>query len=263
VNPVTNSLTTRSSVLPLVPEEERAAFHLKIGRSLRDWSSSEEMNSFLFIMMDQMHRGSSCISDHEEKIGLSRLSLKAGQMACGMSAFLPAAAYLKCGIGLLVDEDWDLHRSLCFDLYNLCAETECILGDFDDMKIHLEDALKRAHTLQERLRPNLTLVQSLGSQGCVIDAINTGLSVMIQLGEPFPHILTETSTKKDIMMTQSLLRTKSEEELVQLQVMVDGEKQQTMKFLHILTLYIFAEHPKYFSNDSLPYGTPVTVAWHL
>eukprot|EP00566_Odontella_aurita_P003396 CAMPEP_0113595088 /NCGR_PEP_ID=MMETSP0015_2-20120614/39452_1 /TAXON_ID=2838 /ORGANISM="Odontella" /LENGTH=1563 /DNA_ID=CAMNT_0000502185 /DNA_START=77 /DNA_END=4769 /DNA_ORIENTATION=+ /assembly_acc=CAM_ASM_000160 len=234
----------RASYL-LIPDSKREAFHLRIGRLLWKLSSNEETEKYLFVVVDQLHRGSSLIIDCDEKVNLAQLSLLAAQMATGMSGFSAAAAYLKAGIALVANDDWERHRDLCFDLHNSCAETEYILGDFEGMNGHLEEVLRRSITLEEKLKAYFILVSSSGSQGRTGDAINTTITVLAHLGEPFPSDVNGLAVKQEIMKTQKLLLARKWE-LDQMELMVDPVKLEAMKFLHRLMTYAYSANREYY-----------------
>jgi len=230
----------------LIPEPELVAFHLQLGRSLWRSCSADELESHLFVVVDQLHRGSCLLSNHNEKVNIAQLSLMAGEKASSMSGFLPASTYFKAGIQLLVEGDWEMHRELCFDLYNSCAEMEHILGDFGGMRQRLHEALKRARNLEEKLRPNFNLMQCLGAQGNVIEAINTALPVLSCLGEEVPTVLSKASVQKELVSAHQLLCERSEEDISKLNPMANSGKREAMKVLNLLIYYVFTEKKEYF-----------------
>uniref|UniRef100_A0A7S4NBI8 Orc1-like AAA ATPase domain-containing protein n=1 Tax=Odontella aurita TaxID=265563 RepID=A0A7S4NBI8_9STRA len=230
----------------LIPEPDREKFHLRIGRWLWKSSSSEELQRFLFVVVDQLHRGSSLITNDKERIELSELSLLAGNMAIAMSAYLPAAAHLRSGISLLTENDWVGRRNLCLDLYNCCAETEYTLGDFGPIRGRLEEVLSQTTTPEEKLRPYATLVKSLLAQGLSLDAIDSCTEVLVNLGESFPRIVTPAAVQQELVAVQRLLRMKADNELRNLEYMEYAEKEEAMRFLAILGECVFQSKKEYF-----------------
>eukprot|EP00567_Pseudictyota_dubia_P009003 CAMPEP_0197460062 /NCGR_PEP_ID=MMETSP1175-20131217/53159_1 /TAXON_ID=1003142 /ORGANISM="Triceratium dubium, Strain CCMP147" /LENGTH=1524 /DNA_ID=CAMNT_0042995087 /DNA_START=1 /DNA_END=4575 /DNA_ORIENTATION=+ len=233
----------------LIPELGRdyQAFHLAVGRSLMKHLSDHELDLYLFIVVDQYNRGSNLIAHDKERIDLAALSLKAGQRAFSMSSFLPAAQFLNLGLGLLIDDDWERHRVLCFDLFNLCSETEYTLGDLDGSERHIGEALRRAKTLDEKLQPFMTLVQTLGLQrDRVNDAIDTALEVLDMLGESLPEIVSEAMTKEEIMTTQELLAMKPEEELFAAKDSMPEMKKRAIGFLKNLLYLVYVKRKELF-----------------
>uniref|UniRef100_A0A7S4MJX0 Orc1-like AAA ATPase domain-containing protein n=1 Tax=Odontella aurita TaxID=265563 RepID=A0A7S4MJX0_9STRA len=231
----------------LISENEKKEFHLQIGRYLRQNSSPEETRSYLFVIVDQLNRGSDLITNHNEKVGLACLSLLAGQNSAAMSAFLPALAFLKVGVAMLSDNDWESHRKLCFDIYNLSAEMKFILGDFEGLKEHLEHVLGRARSLKEKLRAVFILVEYLAAQLLTDDAIDTVSNVLAQLGDPLPSVLCETTVKNEIMKTQDLITGQFDQSVLNLKEMQDVNKKESMKFLNLLACYTYLRRKDLFA----------------
>uniref|UniRef100_A0A7S4K8D1 Orc1-like AAA ATPase domain-containing protein n=1 Tax=Odontella aurita TaxID=265563 RepID=A0A7S4K8D1_9STRA len=234
----------------LIHAAERESFHLRLGRLLWKQSTPEEMDAHLFVVVDQLHRGIGMVSDPKEKTNIAHLSLLAGKKALGMSSFLPASVYMKAGIGLLSDDDWEnANRELCLDLYSTCAETEYILGEEDNMQRHVGEVMKKACVLEEKLRAYYTLIQSLCTQNETTDAMNTALEVLGCLGEPFPPVgaVTKPIMIQSIGKTQKLLSTKTEKELLELDVMTDPIKTEAMRFLKLIFTYSFSKKIEYIS----------------
>lgn len=235
-----------SAAYLLTPETEREAFHLTIGRCLWKCSSQEELEAHLFVIVDQLRRGVGLIVEKDEKVNLAKLCLLAGQKASNIPAFSPAATYFIEGINLLSEGDWGNHHSLCLDLYNSCAEVEYVTADFKRMKDHLEQVLGHARTLKEKLRAYYCLVQSLGAQGNSNEAIDTSIVVLGQLGENFPSDPTEDDVKQEVTMTQKLLQKTCDDELLQLKTMNDPDKIEAMRFLNVMSLWVFLDKRYFF-----------------
>eukprot|EP00566_Odontella_aurita_P003945 CAMPEP_0113548892 /NCGR_PEP_ID=MMETSP0015_2-20120614/13136_1 /TAXON_ID=2838 /ORGANISM="Odontella" /LENGTH=1244 /DNA_ID=CAMNT_0000449553 /DNA_START=102 /DNA_END=3833 /DNA_ORIENTATION=+ /assembly_acc=CAM_ASM_000160 len=231
----------------LIPKTDRQSFHLHIGRSLWRQSSVDEMETYLFVIVDQLHRGATHITDHEEKVRLIQLSLFAAEKAAAMSAFLPASAYLKSGITLIVEDDWEVHRDLCFNVHNLCAEMEYILGEFDEVKALLDEVIRRGRTLQEKSRAYFTFVRSSGSQSNTSDVFATAISVLNKLGESIPSEATQLELHQELLKTQELLATKTEDELRALETITHADKKEAMRFYNLFLLYAYLEGREYFA----------------
>uniref|UniRef100_A0A7S4IC20 Orc1-like AAA ATPase domain-containing protein n=1 Tax=Odontella aurita TaxID=265563 RepID=A0A7S4IC20_9STRA len=231
----------------LIPELDRTNFHLQIGRVLWKSSSAEEFEDFLFVIVDQLHRGISLVIDSDEKVKFAKLCLIAGKKACALSSFLPASAYLKAGIGLLEGTDWDCHRELCVDLYNSCSETEYILGEYDSMQQHLQQVLGKALVLGEKLRSYSTLVRSLGVRRNTSAALSTAIDVLGQLGEFFPSPATQELARKEVVRTRELLRGIETDSLEDMNTMQDPEKLEAMKFLAILAKFTYTDEQTFFA----------------
>lgn len=78
----------------LIPEVEKSALHLKIGRLLLDNTAQRDLEEPLFEIVNQLNSGQSLITEHEERITLVRLNLQAGNKAKVGSAIQAAINYL-------------------------------------------------------------------------------------------------------------------------------------------------------------------------
>uniref|UniRef100_A0A7S4K6S9 Orc1-like AAA ATPase domain-containing protein n=1 Tax=Odontella aurita TaxID=265563 RepID=A0A7S4K6S9_9STRA len=241
----------RNAAYMLIAETDRAAFRLEIGRSLWRSSSGEGMTTNIFIVVDQLLRGSRLIFDHHERINVAQLSLEAGHAACSMSAFLPASSYYKSGVGLIFDSDWDQHRELCLDLYNSCAEVECILGDFEMSITHLECALEKATTIGERLRSYFTLSRTTGLNGDLSNAIDTATTALRHLGVTFPSEINQRVVIEELTATRILLGASSEDELQSMKGMNDADKKEALRFISLIALFAYKKKREIFALASI------------
>lgn len=227
-----------------VPEQERRAMHLRIGRLIWKASAAADMeDTFFFTVANQMNRGSSFIVDYHEKVKLARLNLKAGIKSTACAAFDAAAVYMNAGISLLdYEKDWERQYDLILQLCTLCAEAESVTGNFDPMKIKLGQVFIHARCLKDKLGAYRTLLTSLSSQNKSFEAINTGLQVLSQLGEVFPEHIDKSVVHQEIMKTQRLLkRTTESSPLFELDAMEDESKLVAMEFLLLLGTHTFLE----------------------
>eukprot|EP00978_Attheya_sp_CCMP212_P024571 scaffold77462_cov63-Attheya_sp.AAC.1 len=91
----------------LLSLEEARSLHLQIGSLTFQNSTEEEFEKMLFFAVDHLNKGSLLIQSEETKMHLSKLNLRAAQKAIKSSAYRPATEYLRTGIRLLCDGDWE------------------------------------------------------------------------------------------------------------------------------------------------------------
>ena len=102
----------------LTPLLKWEAFHLLVGTRLFTATSPSEMEHMIFLIVDNMNRGSKLIDDPEQKYEVSQLNLEAGEKALSASAFHSAAKYLLTGLSLLGPESWEVKYNLTIRLYD-------------------------------------------------------------------------------------------------------------------------------------------------
>ncbi|WP_437301762.1 AAA family ATPase [Sorangium sp. So ce388] len=113
----------------LIPEGERAAVHLGIGRLLASHTPPEALEEKIFEIVNQLNRGARLITSRGERERVAELNLIAGKRAKGSTAYASALAYLAAGAALLTEESWSLRSELTFALELHRAECEYLTGE--------------------------------------------------------------------------------------------------------------------------------------
>ena len=88
----------------LIPEEQRAAAHLRIGRLLVARTPPEKREEAIFEIVNQLNRGAALISAPEEREQLAELNLIAGKRAKASTAYASALDYFIAGRALLPED---------------------------------------------------------------------------------------------------------------------------------------------------------------
>ncbi len=83
----------------LIPEGERPAIHLRIGRLLADQTPSEKLKDSIFEIVNQLNRGAGLITSREERERVAELNLIAGERAKTSTAYASALTYFAAGRG--------------------------------------------------------------------------------------------------------------------------------------------------------------------
>ena len=108
----------------LIPEDERAATHLQIGRVLASQAPSEELEEKIFEIVNQLDRGAALIASREERDRIAELNLIAGKRAKASTAYASALSYLAVGRTLLARNSWERKHELTFSIEYHLAECE-------------------------------------------------------------------------------------------------------------------------------------------
>jgi len=221
----------QQAVYSLIPEQERKHVHLAIGQLLLESLTDEEQEKRLFDIVNQWNLGKEMISDATQKLQLAELNLNAGNKAKQASAFKPAYEYLQTGIELLEKDHWQLHYELSRDLYTRAAETAYLNGDFAQMEQKIETALENASDLLDKVVPYEIRILAYKAKNRLLDAINTGLDVLGELGEDFPRKASMTHVMLDLLKTKYCLRGKNLKYLSNLPEMTEQRKIAAMRII--------------------------------
>jgi len=112
----------------LIPESERAATHLRIGRALASRMAPEAIEEVIFDVVNHLNRGAELIATQEEREQVAELNLMAGKRAKNASAYASALIYFASGAALLPDDSWVRWPELSLALELNRAECEFQTG---------------------------------------------------------------------------------------------------------------------------------------
>src|SRR5712692_7782021 len=101
----------------LIPEEQRAEVHLRIGRVLLASMTADELAEHLFEVANHFSRGAARLIDRDEKAQVAMIDLRAGRKAKASAAYASACAYFSAGMALLDERDWGSHYELTFSVW--------------------------------------------------------------------------------------------------------------------------------------------------
>ncbi|XYI03928.1 AAA family ATPase [Sorangium sp. So ce1128] len=131
----------------LIPEGERAAVHLEIGRLLASRTAPEEIEEKIFEIVSQLNRGAVLITSREERERAAELNLIAGKRAKGSTAYASALKYLAAGAAFLEEDSWSFRYELVFALELHRAECEFLTGELSAAEERLSMLSRRARNL--------------------------------------------------------------------------------------------------------------------
>ncbi|OFX24221.1 MAG: hypothetical protein A2V77_01640 [Anaeromyxobacter sp. RBG_16_69_14] len=133
----------------LIPEGERAAVHLGIGRLLLARTAPGEVENDIFRIVNQLNRGAALITSREEREQVAQLNLMAGLRAKRSTAYASALSYVTAGAAFLDEECWSQRYELAFALEVRRAECEYLTGALEAAEGRLSTLWHRARNLAD------------------------------------------------------------------------------------------------------------------
>lgn len=221
----------QQAVYGLIPDQARDLAHLKIGRQFIQSASPEYLEEFLFDITNQFNHGIKLISDPKEKEDLSRLNLRAGRKAKESSAFRLAFDYLITGISLLPQDPWKKDYQLTLQLHALAGETAYLNGDFKEMNQMISLVLENASNLLDKVKSYEIRILAFKAENKLIEAINTGLEFLRQLGEKFPSKPNMAHVMVALVKSKIALKGKDNTALSNLPMMTDEKKIAALRIM--------------------------------
>jgi predicted ATPase len=229
------------SAYSLVPSgDDRKWIHYQIGEALKRMDPCPLGERWkLTAATDQLNRASSVIGDDAERVELARMNLNAAKTVASISAFYQAAKYLKAGIELLDERTkWNRNYALSLELHSSLAEIEKYIGHHDACQHVVQEVLQQGKSLTDKFRCYLVLVESLGAQRENQQLVDLALSLSARLREPIPRKAGKVRIMFEVLRTQHLLGSRTDEEILGMPTITDERVHQALSLfsrLHRLT----------------------------
>ncbi|MDZ8110321.1 MAG: AAA family ATPase [Nostoc sp. DedQUE12a] len=128
----------------LIPESQKQATHLKIGQLLFKSTPPEAIEASIFDIVNQFNEGIDIIEEQSQRYELAQLNLMAGKKAKASTAYKAAVRYFTLGRELLIEDSWQTHYKLTFQLYKESGECEYLIGNFEQTEELFDIALNRS-----------------------------------------------------------------------------------------------------------------------
>jgi PAS domain S-box-containing protein len=176
----------REASYALIPEDERAATHLRIGRLLAAGLPHDGISERVFEVANQLNAAIALITDPGEKERLCRLNIRAGRRARRAGAYASALSYFVRATDLLPADAWSKRYGEAFRLYLDRSECEYLVGNFqraDELFILL---LANARCNLDRVKAHRLRIQLYQISGRYADAVATAFDALALLGVTFP-----------------------------------------------------------------------------
>ncbi|NER35285.1 MAG: AAA family ATPase [Oscillatoria sp. SIO1A7] len=230
----------------LIPESEKKATHLKIGRLLLDKTSEYALNDNLFDIVNQLNIGVEFITEAAERERLASLNLMAGKKAKGAAAYDAASGYLEMGLELLPAASWESHYELTRDLHVEALEATYLTTNFSRAQHLSEIVLERTQTKLEKIKVYELKIPYYLSQNQLQAAIDTALQALEKLGVYLPKKTNNLAVVLGLINTKIALRNKKVEDLAALPEMTDLYKVAALRILMNLIPAAFNANPMLF-----------------
>jgi PAS domain S-box-containing protein len=219
----------------LIPEGQRAAAHLRIGRVLLASMSADQLAEQLFDVANQFNRGAALLIDHDEKVHVATIDLSAGRKAKASAAYASARGYFSTGMALLDEADWGSQHELTFSLWIERAECELLSGDFEEAEQLIMELLKRGASNVEFADASCLRIDLHKLKGELPEAVDSALTCLRLFGIDLPAHPTWEQVQAEYETVWQSLNGRPIESLIDLPIMTDPELQAAMQVLSVVT----------------------------
>jgi PAS domain S-box-containing protein len=219
----------------LIPDEDRADIHLRIGRVLLANMTQDDLAEHLFDVANQLNRGAARLIDRDEKAQVATIDLRAGRKAKASSAYASACAYLAAGMALLDQREWGTQYELTFSLWLERAECEFLSGNFEKAEQLIAELLQRGASKVDqaavyKLKVQFHVMRSENQQ-----AVASALTCLRLFGIDLPTHPTLEQVQAEYESVWQTLNGRPIESLIYLPLMTDPELQAAMQVLSVST----------------------------
>ncbi len=227
----------------LIDDSQKQVVHLQIGRNLLKKTLPERISDRLFEIVDHLNHGIELVSDQPERDEIAKLNLLAGQKAKGAIAHTIAKKYLATGREWLAASSWKTNYELTLELYLETTEVAYLCGDFEQIESWGAIVLQEAKTVLNSVKVHEVKIQTYIAQEQLLEAIDTGLQVLRQLGVNFPETPSQSDIQRELDAIASLFSEKQIADLIHLPQMTEPDKLAAMRILSSITIAAYIAVP--------------------
>ncbi|WP_026082277.1 AAA family ATPase [Mastigocladopsis repens] len=227
----------------LIDESQKQVVHLQIGRNLLEKTLSARLSERLFEIVDHLNHGIELESDQSERNEIAFLNLIAAQKAKRAIAYSVAKKYLATARVWLAASSWQTNYDLTLELALETTEVCYLCGDFEQVECWAEIVLQKAKTVLETVKVYEVRIQTYIAQNQLLEAINTALQVLQQLGICFPEAPNQVDIQLELDTITSLLREKAIGDLIHLPKMTEPNQLAAMRILSGITITAYIAAP--------------------
>ena len=207
----------------MIPERQRAAAHLRIGRLLLAHTPAEKREEAVFEIVNQLNRAVALITSREEKEQLAELNLVAGKRAKVSTAYVSALQYLVFGTSLLSDDGWERRPDLMFALELSRAECEFLTSELAAAETRLAMLASRASSPLDQAAVVCLRIELYTTLNQHDSAVDVCLVYLRRMGIELPPHPTAEDARGEYERVGSLLGHREIEELIDLPSMSDRQ----------------------------------------
>ena len=218
----------------LIPEGERPAVHLAIGRRLAAHTPPEAIPKNVFEIVGQLNRGTALITSSEERKQVAELNLIAGQRAKAATAYAAALTYLIAGAALLPEDARERRPELAFALELNRAECEFLTGALAESEARLADLATRAVSAPDLAAVTRLRLELFTTLGRYDGAVEVGVEYLRRVGVAWSEQPTQEEVRQEYTRMWRQLGERPIEALLDLPRMADPVACKTMDVLTAL-----------------------------
>ena len=221
----------------LIPEEDRPALHLKIGRILFD--QYEHDDEHLFDIVNHYLLGLSKVNDTQELERVRFLNLRAGLRAKQANAIGSAIKHFSTAQQLSSPASWDNDYDNTLLLYKELAEAFYLDGQLEKSQALIFECLDKAQNPIDRSDIYYVWMLRLALESKYDEALDAAVNGLRELGYDFPKSTTQEDIQSHLAQIIAYFNEHPIPTLYDLPLMKDETMQAVMKIMDNLTAPLY------------------------
>ncbi|MEG4284644.1 AAA family ATPase [Microcoleus sp. A006_D1] len=188
----------------MIPDEQKQAVHLTIGRLLLQGSSEAERQERIFDIVNHLNFAGGLICDLSQ-YELAELNLQAGKTAKAASAFETALSFFQSGCNSLPAQSWEDNYALTLALHFELGEAEYLNGKNDEALVIFDLIMPQTRTLLERCQVNELKMTCLRMKNDLPAAYQLGIDTLQFLGIEFEAYPDDAYLLRELAKTKAMI----------------------------------------------------------
>ncbi|MEH2239769.1 ATP-binding sensor histidine kinase [Nostoc sp.] len=230
----------------LIPANQKAATHLKIGQLLLSNTPETEREKIIFEIVNQLNIGIELTASQADRDQLVQLNLLAGRKAKSSTAYRVAIEYLTTGIRLLRSGCWQSQYELSLALHESAAEAAYLCDAYEKMEELAQTVMQQTKTPLDQVSIYETKIQAYTAQNDVLGAIALARQGMSQFDVVFPETPTFHDIQQALQETAALINGREIASLVDLPVMTAKDKLAVTRIVANVAPAVYIAEPNLF-----------------
>ncbi len=215
----------------LVPESEKRALHLRIGRHLYTALSPAERDERIIEIVRHLDIGAALLESDAERIALAELNLRAARKARASAAFGPAFQLLESASAVLPAAAWRDAYELAYDIRYLGVACAYMTDRVEFAEAWVAELLVHARTTREKAGVYSMQLQQLTVRNRMDEAVTAGLAGLRLLGLRMSASPSRASILRELGMARRAQGRRKVAELADAPVVTDPDVLLSMRIL--------------------------------
>ncbi|KAL7552242.1 hypothetical protein ACHAWF_015466 [Thalassiosira exigua] len=240
----------QESAYSLIPTEDLSQFHYRLGMHLYDKANGQQLESLIFVIVDQINRGA--VPD-AFRVTIADLNHRAASKAMGNTNIVAAYVYASAAVKLLPHDHWKSQYTLSRNVFLLLGNAAYTDGRIDEARSALDQIFQHVKSMKDKVDAYYLKISLLHESQEAKQAYDLCAEVLKALGETFPATLSpnDESILSRIKAIRTTLSAMNDTALMDMDTMKNPHHVSLMRFYSQMTILAYFSNPPMFKQFAL------------